>query len=177
MTDSYFFDTDCISAFLWVKEQSILPKLYPGQIVIPEQVYQELSNPCIEHLRKRLDIMFSHREVTRMRIESNTETYELYKQLTQKPDNDFIPIGNGEAAAIALAKTYSGTLASNNLHDIQQYVDFYNLKHITTADIMKKAYDEKLITENEGNKIWKEMLGKRRKLGWNSFSDYLKQKK
>ncbi len=30
MTSQLFFDTDCLSAFLWVKEENILFKLYPG---------------------------------------------------------------------------------------------------------------------------------------------------
>ncbi|MEG1877475.1 MAG: hypothetical protein RR146_07890 [Lachnospiraceae bacterium] len=36
MTDSLFFDSDCISAFLWVKEQNLLALLYPGRIIIPK---------------------------------------------------------------------------------------------------------------------------------------------
>lgn len=43
MTDIYFFDTDCISAFLWVRNESILAKLYPGRIVLPTQVYDEIK--------------------------------------------------------------------------------------------------------------------------------------
>lgn len=43
-----FFDTDCLSAFLWVNEQAILSKLYPGRIIIPEPVYNELSRPQID---------------------------------------------------------------------------------------------------------------------------------
>ena len=42
-TNKIFFDTDCLSAFLWVNNESLLPILYPGKIVIPEQVYVELS--------------------------------------------------------------------------------------------------------------------------------------
>ena len=47
MTDKLFFDTDCISAFLWVKEENILFKLYPNRVVLPKQVFDELSNPSI----------------------------------------------------------------------------------------------------------------------------------
>ena len=58
MSDSkLFFDTDCISAFLWVGQEAILPKLYPGRIVIPEPVYDELSNPRIPHLKQRIDAL------------------------------------------------------------------------------------------------------------------------
>jgi hypothetical protein len=59
LTDSLFFDTDCISAFLWVRNESLLPQLYPGRIVIPRPVYEELSNPRIAHLRVRIDALIS----------------------------------------------------------------------------------------------------------------------
>lgn len=55
MTEPLFFDTDCISAFLWVKEQSILVKMFPGRIGIPRQTYEELSIPEIPHLKSRVD--------------------------------------------------------------------------------------------------------------------------
>ena len=55
MTDSLYFDTDCLSAFLWVKAENILKTLYSGKIKIPQQVYNELSNPAINHLKMRLD--------------------------------------------------------------------------------------------------------------------------
>ena len=39
LTEKYFFDTDCLSAFLWVREESILAKLYAGRIILLAQVY------------------------------------------------------------------------------------------------------------------------------------------
>lgn len=48
MTDKLFFDTDCISAFLWVKEENIILKLYPGKIILPKPVFNELT----EYLKK-----------------------------------------------------------------------------------------------------------------------------
>ncbi len=36
MTRTLFFDTDCISSFLWTEEEHLLLKLYPGRIVLPE---------------------------------------------------------------------------------------------------------------------------------------------
>lgn len=44
LTNSIFFDTDCISDFLWVNNECILEKLYYGKIVIPKEVYNELRN-------------------------------------------------------------------------------------------------------------------------------------
>jgi len=36
MTNKLFIDTDCISSFLWVKEENIILKLYPGRIVVTD---------------------------------------------------------------------------------------------------------------------------------------------
>ena len=38
LTDSIFFDTDCICAFLWVDEVCLLEKLVEGKIMIPKPV-------------------------------------------------------------------------------------------------------------------------------------------
>lgn len=57
MTDDLFFDTDCLSAFFWINDTNILHELYGGRIVLPELVYQELSNPCIPHIGQRTDLL------------------------------------------------------------------------------------------------------------------------
>lgn len=51
MTEPLFFDTDCISAFLWVDNESILSKLFPGRIIIPKEVYDELSHPGVNRVK------------------------------------------------------------------------------------------------------------------------------
>ena len=66
-----------------------------------------------------------------------------------------------------------GIVASNNLSDINGYVDEFKLRHITTGDILIEAYKKDIITEQQGNTIWAAMLAKRRKIGANSFTDYL----
>lgn len=57
MTEDLFFDTDCLSSFLWINDTNILQELYGGKIVIPDPVYQEMSNPCIPHIKKRADAL------------------------------------------------------------------------------------------------------------------------
>ena len=63
--------------------------------------------------------------------------------------------------------------ASNNYRDIAPYVEEYGLQHIDTGQILVEALDKGLINEEEGNKIWREMLAKKRKLPANTFSEYL----
>lgn len=175
-TNKIFFDTDCLSAFLWVNNESLLPILYPGKIVIPEQVYVELSNPRVSHLKNRIDELVKAKKVTIQEIDISSDEYQIYYKLTEAPDSGHKIIGNGEAASIALAKRYNGIVASNNLKDIQIYIDEFNLQHKTTGDILVEAYNLKLITEEKGNYIWEQMINKRRKLGANTFSEYLKNK-
>ena len=55
LTELLFFDTDCLSAFLWVGNECLLPILYPGKIVIPMPVYSELNRPSIPNLKARID--------------------------------------------------------------------------------------------------------------------------
>ena len=172
MTDNLFFDTDCLSAFLWVNETNILHELYGGKIVLPEPVYQELSNPCIPHIKQRADILISSKDISVKAIEAGTEEYRLYSRLV-RGEKGKKSIGRGEAGGIALAKTYNGVLASNNYRDIAPYVEEYGLQHIDTGQILVEALDKGLINEEEGNKIWREMLEKKRKLPANTFSEYL----
>lgn len=176
MTDVLFFDTDCLSAFLWVRNESLLPALYPGKIVIPRPVYRELSNPVVSHLKDRIDTLLNNHQASIQDIPIDSDEYAIYYQLTESPEPGHVMIGNGEAASIALAKKYDGIVASNNLRDIQSYISEFGLRHITTGDILIEAYQKCLITEEEGNRIWSDMLAKRRKLGASSFSAYLAAK-
>lgn len=173
MTDSLFFDSDCLSAFLWVGNENLLIKLYPGKVIIPKPVYDELSSPGIAHLKARIDALLSNSQVTVASIDTGTDTYDLYYQLTVAPVDGHVIIGKGEAASIALAKAHNGIIASNNLRDITSYIKEFGLRHMTTGDILVEAYEKGYITEAQGNTLWASMLARRRKLGAKSFSDYI----
>lgn len=180
LTDPLFFDTDCISAFLWVDNESILSKLFPGRIIIPKEVYDELSNPVVNHikgLKSQVDFMVNNGQAYIEAIDINTKEYELYLKMTIKPDHGKKIIGKGEAASLALAKEKNGIIASNNLKDIASYVSEFGLKHYTTGDIMMLAFNKGYITEEQGNIIWSKMILKRRKLGYSTFTDYINNHK
>lgn len=176
MTEPLFFDTDCISAFLWVDNESILSMLFPGRIVIPKEVYDELSHPGVNRvkgLKAQVDSMLQIGDATIETITVCTDSYDLYRKLTSCPDAGHKIIGRGEAASIALAKEKHGIVASNNLRDVSAYITEYGLPHLTTGDIMKMALDAGYINEAQGNSIWANMIARKRKLGYLSFSDYL----
>lgn len=135
MTSEMFFDTDCLSSFLWINNTNLLHELYGGRIVLPEPVYQELSNPRVPQLKGRADALIASKDAFVQSIQVGSEEYKLYSSLIQEKDGKK-SIGRGEAAGIALAKG--------------------------------------LITEEDGNSIWSQMLAKRRHLPTNTFSEYLK---
>lgn len=169
-----YFDTDCLSAFLWVKNESILTQLYPGRVVIPKQVYDELAS--VPHLQARINSLLGQNKVELLEIDAGTPAAELYAELTGNPRPGHIIIGRGEAASLALSKTFNGIVASNNLRDITQYIEEYGLQYKTTGDILLEALDAGIISEPEGNSLWSNMLRKRRQLGASSFTEFLHQK-
>ncbi len=173
MTDRYFFDTDCLSAFLWVRGESILSQMYAGHIILPAQVYDELKK--VPHLVEKVDLLKNNGDLTVESMEVDSAEYHDYLKMTTRPEAGMRIIGKGEAAGIAMVKERGGILASNNMRDILPYVDRYGLGHITTGDILREAMDSGIITEAEGNRIWSDMLRKRRMLPTATFSDYIKK--
>ena len=171
LTNSLFFDNDCLSAFLWTEKQNILTKLYSNRIIIPRPVYVEIDRPSISHLKRRLDEMIENEGVIVKDIDVGTSEFDLYYELTESLESEYRLIGKGEASTIALAKEKNGIVASNNLRDISRYVNMFNLKHITTGGVLIEALDNGFISESDGNNIWSEMLAKRRRLGASSFTD------
>lgn len=174
MTDSIFFDTDCICAFLWVNEVCLLEKIVDGKIMIPKPVYDEIDRPSIPHLKRRVDLLLERGSAEIVYLSVDSEEYALYRELTTFSGNNKV-IGRGEAASISLAKTYDGILGSNNLKDVAYYVQKFSLEHKTTGDLLVEAYERGLITEAEGNAIWQAMLNKRRQIGAQSFTEYFER--
>ena len=171
LTKDYFFDNDCLSSFMWANRTDVMLHVCRTKIVVPQMVETEMS--VVSNLKNQLDSLISRGIVEVQDIESDTEAYELYYEFTENPDKGYKIIGGGEAAALAMAKENNGIIASNNLRDILYYIKKYSIELITTADIMKKAYEDKYISEKEGNAIWAEMLRRKRRLPGISFTDYL----
>ena len=175
--ETLFFDTDCISAFLWIDDTSIVTKLYKNRIAIPIQVYNELAD-CrgqASVLKERIDAMVQRKQAVIVDMETSSKEYELYSELALIPPEGEMVIGRGEASCIALAKERNGILASNNFRDTKKYIERYRLKYTTTADIIFEAYNKELLTLEEAENMWQSMLEKRRRIGAQSFREYLDQ--
>lgn len=174
MTEVLFLDTDCLSTFLCVGQENLVLQLYAGRIGIPQQVYVELKK--VRFMKYAVDALIKANRVVLYQITASTDAGNLYLKLTAQPDRGFKMIGSGEAAAIVLTREYNGILGSNNMRDILPYIRLFNLQHRTSADIMTEAVEHHLISEGQGNAIWRDMLQRNRKLPTETFTEFLKSK-
>lgn len=149
--------------------------------MIPREVYRELSYPGVAHLKSRVDAMLNCGDAMIVDLEVGSKAYDMYLELIDARTRKTIlgnemhgkVIGKGEASAISQAFKNEGIVASNNIKDIKRYVDMLSLDYLTTGDILVEALEKGFISEDEGNRIWRSMLSKKRKLGASSFSQYL----
>ena len=174
MTKKVFFDTDCISSFMRIGERNVIEELFNARIVIPEEVYEELSNPRVPHLKKQVDEMIVNGFAVVQPIEVGSSEYIIFNKLTD-PLNKPI-IGRGEGAAIAQAYISSGILASNNLRDVKKYVEEYNLAHYTTLDILILAEEQGVLCDLECESIWRAMKQNGITLPEGSYQEHKKAK-
>lgn len=172
MTEVIFFDTDCISSFLWTKTEHLLIHCFGNDMIIPRQVYNEISS--VPHLQQKIDVMVNNGNLKIEDLLVGSEENNLYLDLTDYTRSSKLAlIGKGEAAAIVLSKKNNGVLASNNFRDVRYYVELYGLKHIATHDIIHKAVNDGILSITQADAIWIQMVAKRRKLPFSTFSDYL----
>ena len=128
-------------------------------------------------MKNKVDTLLKANKVMLYQIVVGTDPGALYLKMTTSPDKGYKIIGSGEAAAIVLAKQHNGILGSNNMRDILPYIRLYNLKHRTSATIMVEALEQHLISEGQGNVIWRDMLQRNRKLPADTFTEFLASRK
>ena len=168
--DSIFFDADCLSAFLWSDRGSLVTALYPGRVVIPQLVVDEMRRTRSPEFVRRLDGIIDSDDVQVVDIDVGSRAFISYQGLRHARK----AIGRGEASALALAEENNGIVGSNNLSDIMEHIRAKKLRHETTAGILVRAYEEGLISSlEEGDAIWAKMIAEGDCwLGDESFSHY-----
>lgn len=171
MINSYYFDTDCLSSFIKVGREDLLIKLFKNEIYIPTIVYNEISK--ISRLQNKVQLMFKNKDAIKIGFEVGSDIYKDFSYLIDYINNKHY-IGYGEAACIALVKNKGGVLVSNNFKDISYYIEKYNLKHLSSGDILKLALNNKLITMTEADNIWRDMINEGDYLPYDSFSEFFK---
>jgi len=134
--------------------------------MLPEPVLNEIEKlkafPTYSYIWDDLSSEISSGQVELKKIYYPSAEATEYAQLISMSNPK--RIGKGEAAAIVLAKSCSGTLASNNLRDIMPYVRGGHPPFVSTDAILYCFYDAGHMTVQDGCAIWNEMKSKKRML-------------
>jgi len=165
-------DADFVSNFGWVDRIDIIADQYAPNIILTDVVENELKNPKIAHIYSRLKIFIDKGDIQPYTIVASSEIGREWIFLTWESG-----LGEGEAACLAYCKINGGLLGSNNLSDVFKYCRDNHIKIITTADVLKKSFENKYISLTEGEKILAKMIKKERKIGYNTFEELLKNHK
>lgn len=144
-----FYDSDCLSCFLAVRECGILQKLF-SKIIVPLVVAHEiLDKGTPKHIKDNFNELVNLEFVEVRGMEVDSHEHNLFNDI--KRDYEFM--GDGEAAVIALTQDNGGVIASNNLKDVKDYVEDYDLNLITTAFILAIAYENHIKTKEDLDEI------------------------
>ena len=169
------FDNDCLCSFSWINRLDIIDRLFAGNIVVPRIVLDEikqLQKYCsYKFVFVNIDQRIKQRQYEIKEIPEFSPFKEEFSRLTEPARKDYI--GNGEAAAIVIAKMCNGTLASNNLKDVLPHIKPNHPPLITTETILYLAYQKKIISFQEGQQILDEMKLRKRKLSTYNFFELL----
>lgn len=95
MTKVVFFDTDCLSSFLWTKTEHLLIHCFGNDMIIPKQVYNEISH--VYYLKQRVDFMVKKGNLKIEDFLVDSEENNLYLSLTDYTRCGTLPlIGRGK---------------------------------------------------------------------------------
>lgn len=173
MNKKYYFDADCLSSFLAVSKLSIPFLVIDGSVIIPKEVYDEVIAAREEGFREQLESILKSKLAKVEEIKVFSKEGELYFKFHENPDEGFLPVGRGEAAAMALAISNDGVLVSNNLKDVMQYVRSKEISLLTTGMIIHEAIEQNVISKNEATEYWSEMIIHGCKLGAQTYEEYV----
>ncbi|TRZ52218.1 MAG: hypothetical protein D4S01_03315 [Dehalococcoidia bacterium] len=159
-------DADFLSSFAWANRLDILEGLYSKRMIILEEVLEELNR--VPHLASKVKLSIRNGHIKRESMYADSpEALQLGKFLETGR------YGTGEAACMAYLTQHDGILGSNNLSDVKEFCIQNKKRLLTTADVMYQAYETNLVGLEEADKIWSDMISKRRKLPALSFSEYM----
>ena len=135
-------------------------------MIILEEVLEELNR--VPHLASKVKLSIRNGHIKRESMYADSpEALQVGKFL------DTGKYGSGEAACMAYLTQHDGILGSNNLSDVKEFCIQNKKRLLTTADVMYQAYETNLVGLEEADKIWSDMISKRRKLPALSFSEYM----
>ena len=172
MNKPVFYDADCLECFLFVDATYILEELF-SKIIIPEQVYNEIMDENTPSLVKRNFKKLKEGFVEIQEMPFGSSQYLAYKSIEKGFWSKTGQIcGSGESAAMALAHLNNGIIASNNLSDVEEYIESLDIELITSSMILTKALEKEIISEDTASSLYLAMIERGIKLPQDSFWEY-----
>lgn len=167
-----FYDNDFLSCFLEIGEQELLFNLF-SKIIIPSPVFQELTRKKSPlSVKNNLKKLINQGKVEIKDLEFSSEEYIKYLCIHKGFWTDNKPIGMGESAVLALAIVNEGIVASNNISDIFEICDDFDVPILTVPLILSKLYESNYISMEKAEELWIKMLKIQRILPKNRFAKY-----
>lgn len=172
LTNKAFFDTDYLSSFLRIDRVDLILDKY-GKILTSQQVKDEFhAEGYSPKIKQGFIDLCDKGNVKIYEINEGTKEWEIYFKL--RIVSEEISKNVGEMSVIALSKAKNTILASNNLTDVCDCVEQYNLKHTTTATELVEFYKNDLIGLEEAKSYWRTMRQFGISLPKTSFENFYK---
>ena len=138
---------------------------------MPKQVYDEITTPdSYWFVKKNAERLKREGFLKIIFIENNYKSLKDYNNMIKGKYGR--PIGKGEAAALSLAISKKGMVASNNLKDVKQIAQRNKIPLITSSIILTALYENGMLSDDEIENIWLEMKKRNTKLPSESFKKY-----
>lgn len=178
-------DTDFLSSFLWRNQFGIVTKLFAKlgmDIVVPQVVMEELGYSIRTKDRLQTPLIRLNDKKEKVHGVGNVYIRDIdpFSEMGTKYEELKKNMGQGESAAISMAlyaDEKTACLASNNLKDVSQYVEDYEIVLWTTADVLVKAEELGIITHESAVKLWDKMYEDDLWLPEKTYEEYIKRKK
>ena len=106
-------------------------------------------------------------------IEFGSPEYFSYSCMIEGYWTNNVPLGFGEAAAMALALKHCGIVSSNNLSDVKDLGELDEIPILTFSMIMSFCFELNLMSEGEIEVVWRKILNTtNQKLPTQTFKEY-----
>lgn len=147
----YILDSTVIFNFCNIGRFNILSQLSAGNMILPADVKIEIGTDSIAAPIIEQAIGDKIVEEYVINYTCDSEEIKMYINIRKR-------YGAGEAACIAIAKSFSATVASDDMRAAPRICNKYGIDLIGTLGILYEAYEKSLIDREEGQVILEDMI-------------------
>lgn len=146
-------DTNVFSNFALTGNVQIIKTMYAHRLYIPTIVIAECVSRTALYFYVNQALQEGWIQEYSISLAKNPAEFLEYAKLRKR-------YHEGESAVLAIAKVNGFVVISDDMKDVQRFCKENNLKLKGTLGILFEAYNRKLITQSEGDKILNNMIVK-----------------